>query len=115
VALSPDRPERLADSQRKKDLGYTLLSDSRMEAARAYGIAFQLDEAGVARYAGYGIDLEDASGEKHHQLPVPSVFLIDAQGRVAWRYSDPDYRVRPDNDTLLAAARKLAAAPAPSP
>jgi peroxiredoxin len=95
-------------SKRKHDLGYVLLSDSRMEAAKAYGIAFRLSDEEVETYQGYGIDLEDASGETHHLLPVPSVFLVDAAGQVRWRYSNPDYEVRPDNDELLAAARELA-------
>ena len=60
-------------------------------------------------YSGYGIDLVDASGETHHQLPVPSIFLVDRTGVVRWTYSNPDYRVRPSNDTLLTAARRVAA------
>lgn len=108
VAVSADRPAALADSRRKHDLGYTLLSDSRLDTARRFGIVYQLDEAGVKRLAGYGIDLEEASGETHHQLPVPSVFLVDAAGRIRWVYSNPDYRVRPANEELLEAARSLA-------
>jgi len=85
-----------------------------MDAAKAYGIAFRLDDAEVERYRSYGIDLEQASGEDHHLLPVPSVFLIDRNGRVRWRYSNPDYKVRPDNDALLRAARGIRGAePAP--
>jgi peroxiredoxin len=62
----------------------------------------------VAQYAQYGIDLEEASGHDHHQLPVPSVFLVEAGGVVRWVYSNPDYKVRPDNAGLLEAARALA-------
>ena len=102
-------------SKRKQDLGYTLLSDSRMQAAAAYGIAFQLSAEEAAGYEKYGIDLEDASGETHHQLPVPSIFLIDGEGRIRWRYSNPDYEVRPDNATLLQAAREVAAASSAHP
>ncbi len=108
VAVSPDRPAKLVQSKRKHDLGYTLLSDSDAEAARAYGIAFRVDASTVDRYKGYGIDLEDASGRDHHVLPVPSVFLVGSDGRIAWRYSNPDYKVRPDNEELLAAARRVA-------
>lgn len=92
-------------------LGYTLYSDSTLEAAKAFGIAFQLTEAEVAEYGDYGIDLEAASGQGHHQLPVPSVFLVEAGGAIRWVYSNPDYTVRPDNALLLEAARKLAAGP----
>lgn len=105
VAISADRPEFLRKSREAKGLGYTLYSDSFLTAARAFGIVFQLDDAMVAKYREYGIDLEEASGEKHHQLPVPSVFLVEAGGKILWVSSNPDYRVRPENAALLEAAR----------
>ncbi len=89
------------------ELGYTLFSDSEMIAARAFGIAFQLEPDEVELYTGYGVDLEAAAGRDHHQLPVPSVFLVEKGGTVRWVYSNPDYKVRPDNAQLLGAARKL--------
>ena len=107
VAISADRPAELAKSLEVHDLGYTLYSDSSLAAARAFGIVYQLDDAAVARYKGFGIDLEAASGESHHQLPVPSVFLVEAGGTIRWVYSNADHRVRPDNARLLEAARAL--------
>ena len=107
VAISPDRPAELQRSLEAGDLGYALYSDSGLEAAKAFGIVFQLTEAEVALYADYDIDLEAASGRDHHQLPVPSVFLVEAGGAIRWVYSNPDYEVRPDNARLLSAARKL--------
>ncbi len=59
-------------------------------------------------YLEYGIDLEATSGQKHHQLPVPSVFLVEAGGPIRWVYSNPDYEIRPDNASILKAARGLA-------
>jgi peroxiredoxin len=106
VAISADRPEKLHQSLESGGLGYSLYSDSSLAAARAFGIVYQLDEAEIARYRSYGIDLEDASGQKHHQLPVPSVFLVEAGGTIRWVYSNPDYKVRPDNRSLLQAARR---------
>ena len=90
-----------------KDLGYTLYSDGSLSAARSFGIAFQLTAADVAEYKEYGIDLEAASGHDHHQLPVPSVFLVETGGTIRWVYSNPDYEIRPENAQLLEAARKL--------
>jgi len=109
IAISPDRPARLSKSLEEHDLGYTLYSDSSLEAARAFGIVFQLSDEEVSEYKDYGIDLEATSGHSHHQLPVPSVFLVEAGGRIRWAYSNPDYRVRPDNAKLLEAAQNLAA------
>ncbi len=94
-------------SLKVEDLGYELYSDRSMEAARAFGIAFQLDAEAVKRYEGFGIDLEAAAGRAHHQLPVPSVFLVGKGGEILWVYSNEDYRVRPENEALLEAARKF--------
>jgi len=111
IAISADRPARLKKTLEEKDLGYTLYSDSALTAARAFGIVWQLDDEQVAQYKNYGIDLEAASGHSHHQLPVPSVFLVDAGGTIRWVYSNPDHRVRPDNASLLEAARRFTSRP----
>jgi peroxiredoxin len=62
----------------------------------------------VLEYHDYGIDLEEASGHDHHQLPVPSVFLVEAGGEIRWVYSNPNYEVRPENSQILKAARDIA-------
>ncbi len=107
IAISADRPAKLTDSLKKHELGYTLYSDGPLKAARAFGIVFQLSDAEVREYQEYGIDLEEASGRDHHQLPVPSVFLVEAGGKIRWVYSNPDYEIRPENSKILEAARGL--------
>ena len=105
IAVSPDRPEHLRESLAKNELGYTLLSDAKMTASLAFGIAFKVDDKTVELYKGYGIDLEASSGEKHHLLPVPAVFVVGRDREVKFQYADPDYKTRIDPDLLLAAAR----------
>ena len=107
VAISTDRPKWLQQSRRAKELGYSLYSDSQMHAARAFGIAWQVGEDEVVKYKRHGIDLEESSGATHHQLPVPSVFLVERGGSIRWTYSNPDHRVRPDNASLLEAVRRM--------
>lgn len=114
VALSPDTPEELRKTLAKHDLPYALLSDSKMDAARAMGLAFRVDDKTVKKYEQYGIDLERSSGEKHHWLPVPGLFLIDKDGAVAFVYANPDYKVRLKGAVLLSAA-KAALEPAKKP
>jgi peroxiredoxin len=105
LAVSPDRPELLSAAAKRDTLTYTLLSDSEMDAARAFGIAFRVDDTTVRTYSGYGIDLEGASGRPHHLLPVPSVFVIGTDGAIRFQYVNPNYRFRLDPSVLLAAAR----------
>jgi peroxiredoxin len=103
IALSPDKPEELKKTIAGENLEYTLVSDSKMEAAKAFGIAFQVDQPTIELYKTYKIDLVAASGEEHQQLPVPSVFLIDADGKITYAYSNPDYKVRLSSEELLKA------------
>lgn len=108
IAISPDRPEELSRTISKDKLDYILLSDSKAEALGAFGIGFRVDDAILEKYRGYGIDLEKASGEDHHALPVPSVFIVDAQGILQFSYSHPDYKVRVPGSVVLAAAKAIA-------
>jgi peroxiredoxin len=111
IAISPDRPEKLRASLDEHGLKYRLLSDSAMAAARALGVAFRVDAATVAKYRDeYGIDLEAASGETHHQLPVPSVWIVARDGAIDYSYVHPDYAKRIDPSLLLQAARSVAQA-----
>ena len=56
--LSADKPELLYPSLKDPSIKYTILSDAAMDAARAFGIAFRVDDATVAQYRQYGIDLD---------------------------------------------------------
>jgi len=84
-----------------------------MNAARAFGVAFRVDAAGLAKFQEYGVDLEAASGQSHHQLPVPAVFIIDRSGVIRFVHANPDYTTRISAEALLAAARTVADAVPP--
>jgi peroxiredoxin len=106
VALSPDRPAKLREKPALEKLNYTLLSDSPANAARAFGLAFQVPGELVTKYKDeYKIDLEGDSGQTHHLLPHPAVFLVDAGGVIRFVHFDADYRVRLTPEKILAAAR----------
>jgi hypothetical protein len=53
-----------------------LLSDSRLEAAKAFHIVYRLDQATLANMKKYRGDLDSTTGEPLHELPVPSVFIM---------------------------------------
>jgi peroxiredoxin len=108
IAISPDRPEELSKTLDKNDLTYTLLSDSKAEALKAFGIGFRLDDVTYLKYKAYGIDLDSASGETSRALPVPTVYIVDGQGVLQFGYSHPDYTIRIPGPVILAAARAIA-------
>ena len=100
VFISPDRPEKLAESLTQLDVDYTLLSDSDMEAAKAFGVAFKVDEATMNRYREIGIDLADSSGREHGLLPVPALFIIGSDRVIRFQYVNPELQGS-DGEALL--------------
>lgn len=107
--LSADRPEILYSSLKdeNQNLDYRILSDSRMEASSALGIAHRNTEGSIRRLADRGTPMEIISGETHYALPVPSVFLIDADGTIRFAHVDPDYRKRLSAEEIRAAVQNL--------
>ena len=102
--ISIDKPEMLLESLDDPDIGYTMYSDSSLEATRAFGIAFQVDDELVEKYLQWSIDLEKASGETHHVLPAPATYIIGKDGVINFAYVNPNYKARLHPDVLLAAA-----------
>jgi len=107
LAFSPDSPDKLKAAMEKNDYNYQLFSDADLNAAKAFGIAFQVDDQTYQRLLKHDIDLEKASGKDHHLLPVPAVFIIDSKSMIAFRYFNPDYRQRLSKEALLEAIQGL--------
>ena len=105
IGVSPDSPAELKKTIGKNKLDYTLVSDSKAELIDALGLGFVVDAATIEKYKGYGIDLEKSSGETHHILPVPAVYLLDKTGMIQFSYVNPNYKVRLESGVLLAAAK----------
>ena len=103
--ISVDQPELLYESLDNPDIGYSIFSDAQLEATRAFGLAFRVDDEMYDRFLNYGINLEEASGKAHHVLPAPSTYIIGTNGVISFQFTNPDYKVRLHPDVLLAAAR----------
>ena len=87
VAACVDPPEELARTAQSWGVRFPLLSDPELELAHAYGVAFR--------------------PEGRPGLPVPALFLVDAERRIRFQYVNPRYQVRLGREVLLAAAREL--------
>ncbi|MBI1320767.1 MAG: redoxin domain-containing protein [Candidatus Hydrogenedens sp.] len=103
VGITPEGPAKIAETIKDKELDYTIVSDGELEAAKAFGLAFDLGAVTALAYRGYGATLPE------NALPVPAVYLVDAEGKLVFAYANPDYKTRLSNDDLLEAARKAVA------
>lgn len=89
VAISVDLPETTRGLAQKAGLNFTLLSDSKTEAIRAYDLV----------HAG--------QGEGGRDISRPAEFLVDATGTVRWVNLTENYWVRARPEQILEAAKVL--------
>ena len=108
LAICPDSAKALRSTMDDDKLTYTLLSDADMHATGAFGLAYGLDDATAEKYKGFGVPLT-AVHDGHFWLPVPAVYIVGKDGRIAFAHWDPDYKVRLSGAELLKAAREASA------
>lgn len=64
------------------------------------------DHAVIDRYG-----LLNQQDPEQRPIPHPTVFVIDREGVVRWKFIEIDYRIRPENELILAALSDLSGAP----
>jgi peroxiredoxin len=102
VAISVDTPEKEAKTNATYEVPFPLLSDSEATISEAFRVTKQFTPDELARYKGFGVDLESHSGQSHHKIAIPALFLVDPTGVVRWAHSDPEFKVRPSTTQILA-------------
>jgi peroxiredoxin len=107
IAISVDKPDYAAATIREYGVPFPVLSDPTLVAHKAFGVVEHVGGASAFMLARMGADLEARSGQPHHDVAIPSVFLVDAEGIVRWAHVDPDYSVRPSVPDLLSAIDRV--------
>jgi peroxiredoxin len=107
VAVSPELPDHALSTAEKNDVAYTVLSDVGGALASALGIRFTLSDAVKPFYEKAGHALPDRNGDGTWALPMPATFVIEAGGRIAEAFIEPDYRQRLDPKQALAALQSV--------
>lgn len=106
IAISPELPDSLKAMQQSRTLNYQLMSDFRLEVAKAFGLAFRVDPS-YAKMAAIKVNakMQKYQGETLFTLPVPAVYIFDTKGMVQFQYVNPNYAVRLHPELLLTAAK----------
>lgn len=84
-AVSPDEAQRLKDFRESEGLDVTFLRDPEGDVIRAYGIL----------------------NPDQPPLPHPTTLVIDGDGTVRWAFTEEDYKVRPEAETVVEAVARL--------
>lgn len=109
AAVSPQTPDNSLSTAEKNELAFPVLSDSALEAATAFGVAFEMPPELIELYSRVGNDLPVLNGNGRWVLPVPATYVIDRKGRVIFAHVEADYRERAEPRDVLAAVADLKA------
>lgn len=107
VAVSPQTPDNSLSTFAKNELAFPVLSDSALQAATGFGIAFEMPPELIELYSRAGNDLAVLNGNGRWVLPVPATYVIDRYGRISFAHVDADYRERAEPGDVLAAVAAL--------
>jgi peroxiredoxin len=113
IAVSVDDPEHAVESAKEYGIDFPVLSDPDLAAHKAFHVVDHLGGLATFMIARMGADLEQRSGREHHDVAVPSIFLIDAAGVIRWSHVDIDYGKRPSVPQLLDAIDRCGMLTAP--
>ena len=89
VAVSVDSPEKNREVVDKAKLEFAILSDAKCEMIDAYGV----------RHVGASIEGGD--------IARPAVFIVDGDGKIAWRMITDNYRIRVRPDAVIEQLKSL--------
>ena len=107
MAISPIEKRFARRTVEKYELEFPLLGDAGNRVADAFGLTIGVPEALRAIYRGFGIDLERVNGDASWTLPLPSRYVIGADGIIADAKTNTDHPRRPEPEETLAALRRL--------
>jgi peroxiredoxin len=95
VAISSDGPpemqmmvDRIAEENDGYIIDFTIVADPDAAVINRYGLFNQDDPRGRA-------------------IPHPTAYVIDMDGNVHWKFTEVNYRIRPENELILAALAEL--------
>jgi peroxiredoxin len=91
-----------------------VLSDHGNQVARRYGLVFTVSGALDRLHRAFGIDLVRSNGDTGNELPVPGVFVVARDGRIAFAHVEADHRRRLEPAELLRQLERVARARVPA-
>lgn len=101
IAISVDKMNVAKKMKAKQNYEFVVVSDPKANSLKAFNIVNKLDDELVKKYkASYKIDVEGDSGETHHMVAHPAVFVIK-DGKIRFADVQVDYKKRTKNSAII--------------
>ena len=102
IGVTPEANENIKTTIAKTKATYSIVQDKGYAIMKSYGVNYVLDDATVAKYKGYGLDMTKANGNTDNVLPVPATYVINSSGKIVFVHFDKDYTKRASVKDILA-------------
>ncbi len=93
-AISVDKVDEGLNTQNKHGLSFSIISDPKGHILKSYGVEFKVPKLMLKKFETHNIDIEGASGEVHHLIATPAIFVIGADKTIKFSYANKNYKVR---------------------
>lgn len=107
IAISPESAEKLQSQKLKTEFAAQLISDEQLNAIKAFGIAFYVENKTRQIYKNKMDVTLPEDQTKRAVLPAPAIFITDTQGQILFNYVNPNFRVRPSAELILNVAKMV--------
>jgi len=102
IGISVDNKISALKMIKKFKLDFPIISDSQAILLKKFNIVNKLSDEIVLKYKNsYKIDVEKDSGEKHHMVAHPAVYIIGKDGAISYVDIHENYKQRTSNKNIL--------------
>lgn len=102
-------PDGSPTIQEADELSFDVISDPGNRIARGLGVLFVPGADAVAAQRELGLVVAERNADGTGALPMPTVAIVDAAGRLRWIDVQPDYTRRAEPAAILVAFDELGA------
>lgn len=107
VTISPEAPDKTAETIKKEELNFYVLSDTNGETIKKFGLMFKLPKDLIEIYKKFGINLTQANASKKWELPLAATYIVNQKGKVVYAFVDADYKKRAETTELVKILKTL--------
>jgi peroxiredoxin len=108
IAISPEKPDNTLTMQEKLELPFPVLTDVVGDVMRKYKVSWELPtELKESYLTTRNRDFTSINAGAGWELPIPATFIIDQNGRIAFKYVNPNYIERLEPSKILEVLHSL--------
>jgi peroxiredoxin len=103
VAISPQKPQHTFFTADQHKLLFSVLSDTRNNVAREFGLVYRVPDYLEQHYRRVFINLPNSNGDQSWELPLAATYVVGRDGQVFYARAEADFRFRSEPEEVIAA------------